>query len=349
MKQFLKEETLRDSEKRAAGSLRVLWILVIFSAALLIVLCLLTRTGNAQSMLVAAWACTILSGWAVTALWLFRAEPARAEERHLKGLAEAETVDYTGRIFLSPDSFRIPKSVWVAKVKLETDEETLSLNLNEKLRMEMPPDGSLVRVTAARKFITGLEVLERETEQKPERKNAAGRKRTARVFFRFFPAAVLWAMMALIMVGFIFNRITDTDPAHKISIYADCTVLGETELAENLEKGMDGTVRMVKVHPFTYVLFGTDGLKGADLFIVSDSRAAEYGDWFAPEEESIPVYDPETGLSVAGKYFLYVPEGKEKEPYRLYFGAGSVHLEDGLARKAAELLLSMETEKEGTP
>ena len=37
----------------------------------------------------------------------------------------------------------------------------------------------------------------------------------------------------------------------------------------------------------------------------------------------------------------------EPEVFRLYIGAASPHREDGMARRAAELLISVEEEKEG--
>jgi hypothetical protein len=109
-------------------------------------------------------------------------------------------------------------------------------------------------------------------------------------------------------------------------------------------------VRMVRIHPFSYQMFEDEELKTADLYIVPDSQSAQYQDWFVPDRPGTPVFDPETGLVIAGDWFLYQQEGTEAEPYRLYLGAGSVHLEDGLAEKAAELLLSVDNAiKEETP
>ena len=96
-------------------------------------------------------------------------------------------------------------------------------------------------------------------------------------------------------------------------------------------------------------MFDSNRLKQADLYIVPDSHKEEYGKWF-PGEEGAILYDPASGRESAGKYFLFVPEGGTPEPYRVYPGGSSVHLEDGLAREAAELLLSItEPEKEETP
>ena len=91
-----------------------------------------------------------------------------------------------------------------------------------------------------------------------------------------------------------------------------------------------------------YAMFGSEALKTADLYIVPDSDREQYADWFAPGEEGLPVYDPETGVSVAGTWILYAPE----ETYRLYIGAGSPHLTDGLAQLGAELLMNLNTEEE---
>ena len=87
----------------------------------------------------------------------------------------------------------------------------------------------------------------------------------------------------------------------------------------------------------------------AGLRRLPDSRAAEYAEWFAPGE-GVLICDPEKGLAAAGAYFRYTAEGKEPEVYRLYKGAGSAHLEDGLAGKTAEILLKMAgTEEEANP
>ena len=335
MERFLNEETIQGSRTRVRRVKRVLYGLVILTAALFTALCLLTHTGNARTMLFLTMASTVLPGWGIIALWLFAAEPMKAEEQHLTGLAAVEPESREGLFFLDSDVFRIPKSVRVRKVRLETDDDTLSLNLNDKLTDKMPPDGSRVRVRIARKFITGLEVLESGPAEAPRRKSSGARK-IFHALGRFFLPAVLWAMMAALVTGFVFNQITDTSPENKIVLYADCELQNAPVLAEKLEKALDGAVRMVKIHPFSYAMFDSDRLKQADLYIIPDSRAEEYRDWIMPGN-GFPAYDPVSGQAVAEDCFLY----DQAETYRLYIGNASVHLEDGLARKASELLLSM--------
>jgi hypothetical protein len=340
MERFLNKESVQNSQNRARRYIRILCVLCFLALALFAVLCLLTRTGNAQSMLYPAMAVMLLSGWGVIALWLFVVEPARAEAQHLAGLAEAEPEIREGRFSLTADSFRIPKSVRIRKARLQTESETLSLNVNEKLAGRMPPDDSLVRAEIVRKFITGVEVLEPGPVPVLPPKHSRLRP-VMRGLRRFLLPAVLWGFMAVILTGFIFGQITDTSPENKITIFADCEVQYAPELAEKLEKALNGTVRMVKVHPFSYAMFDTVRLRQADLYIVPDSHLAEYREWFSGEKGPA-VYDPAAGTALLESYFNYVPG----ETYRLYIGAGSVHLEDGLAERSADLLISLaESEK----
>ena len=148
------------------------------------------------------------------------------------------------------------------------------------------------------------------------------------------PILGIWALAAVFFSSYVFYQVTDTDPAHKITIYMDGEVADETELAARMEKKLGAPVR--------YAMFGSEALKTADLYIVPDSDKDQYTDWFAQGEESFPVHEP-GGISVAGTWFQY----DSGDTYRLYIGAGSPHLEDGMARRAAELLMTMETEKEG--
>ena len=344
MERFLNEEAIQRSKNRARCALRIFFALAAFMLILFTVLCLMTRTGNARRMLYLAMACMIPAGWCLIALWLFAVKPARAEEQHLTGLAAAEKDIREGRVFLDTDSFRIPKSVRVRKARLDTGTETLSLNLNDQLTGRMPPDGSLVRVETVRKFITGMEVLESGSGQ-DERPKTSRSGPFLRVLGNFFLPAMLWAVTAMIFTGFVFNRITDTTPENKIVLFADCEIQNAPDLAEKLEKELNGAVRMVKIHPFTYAMFDSSRLKQADLYLVPESHLEEYREWFS-SENSLPASDPATGVCAADAWFLYDPS----ETYCLYTGKSSVHLEDGLARQTAELILSLtDSAKEEAP
>ncbi len=344
METFLTGQVVEESKRKARRRTWVFRGILLAGLGLFILLCLLTRTGNARIMLYLGWGVLLLCGWAATAWWMFLLEPARAEASHREGLLRAgEPEVREGTLQIDPESFRIPRSVRIRKAMLDTGEETLSLNLGESLWSRAPGNGARVRVQVARKFIVGMEVLSpgAETLRRPSRV-----KKVARGLGRLFPAAVIWAMAALMLGGFVFNQITDTDGANKIAIYALCELRDAPELAEQLEAGLNGAVRMVKIHSFDYAMFGSEALRSADLYLLPDSRRSEYADWLAPEADgSVPdgllLYDPETGAAVAARYFCYGEAGTAEEPWRLYLGAGSPHLEDGLARRAAELLAAV--------
>ena len=98
-----------------------------------------------------------------------------------------------------------------------------------------------------------------------------------RIFSRFY-LYVLWVFFAVLFCGLVFSRLGDMDPAHKITLYADVPDMRDTVLAAELEKEKPEDIRMVKVHPFSYAMFDTDDLLGADLYILPASRVEEYAD-----------------------------------------------------------------------
>lgn len=330
---------LKARERRLTAVFR---ILAGVTAAAFIVICLLIRTENARAMHLVLMITTALLGWACILLWILGVKESRTQLAHLDMLREGEKAFREGTVTLTRDSVQIPKIIRIRKVLLDTGEASPQrVNLDEKWISRLPPDGSKVRLALAHSYIAGAELLE-----KPDGSAAASgaSRKPARIrkAAKLIPLLGIWAIAAVIFGSFVFYQITDTDPAHKITIYVDGEIRNEAQLAARLEKELPEPVRMVQIHPFRYAMFGSAALKGADLFIVPDSEKEQFADWFAPGDEGRPVYDPETGLSVAGSWILYAPQ----ETYRLYSGAESPHLEDGAARKAAELLLSMETEKE---
>ena len=328
--------------------------LCLLALLLFVTLCLITRTDNAAGTLRIAISSMILLGCACITVWVCLLSPARLKLTHLEGLASQAPETREGRFFLTAESFQIPKSVRARRVRLETDEETFALNLDEDWIPRAPENGSLVRVQTVRRFITGVEVLVPPPAPVPAEENARRPVRSpARILFRLLPLFLLWGMMVPIFTGFVFTRITDTDATHKITVYVDAELRDAARLAARLEESVSEPVRMVKVHPFTYALFGSDALKQADLYIVPASHTEEYRDWFAPLPEEmaslasdripdgIPVFDPAAGLHAAGSWILYNPPSGKSEPYFLFFGRNSLHLADHAATGIARVLLTL--------
>ena len=229
-----------------------------------ILLCVLTRTGNASLMLELGWICLILSGWSAIALSVCGLKPAKARLTHWEGLLRGEPVLREGVFRMTAERFRIPRSVAVRRVLLRSGDEELRLNLDEDWVSLAPPDGSSVRLLTVRKFVTGTEILQAPSDTAGAPVSAARRGKGIRPLLSdLIPLWILWAMMAVLLGGFIFNQITETTEDRKITIFADAELQNAPALAEELEKALQPPVRMVKIHPFSYAMFNGDALRRA--------------------------------------------------------------------------------------
>lgn len=178
------------------------------------------------------------------------------------------------------------------------------------------------------------------------------------------PPLALWAMLCVLVWGFVFIQITDTAAENKLVLCIDTEVPGDTALASVLEEELGDRLKMVQVKPFTYAMFDGETLTKADLFIVRCSHMEAYRDWFAPlpemfrEEASlytlagvplgVRAYDAKEGRGITTEYIKYLVPGEPQEDYYLVFGAASRHngemenAADDLAADAARLLLKMQ-------
>lgn len=143
---------------------------------------------------------------------------------------------------------------------------------------------------------------------------------------------LMWLMVSVLIVGSVFVRVTDTDAAHKLTVSVTDDTVDAARLTGELEKDLPEGIKMVKVRPFTYYLFGGDELRRSDVFIISEAEIGDYIDWFAP----IPAeFDCEGGYYADGvlmgiPFRLRRPDGSaEEEPRYLFLGRESAHTEDG--------------------
>lgn len=340
MELFCNDAELKRREEREKRCSAAFLILAGCTLAVFIILCTQVRTDNASAMHLALILSTAVLGWGCILLYMLGVKESRTQLGHLKMLREGEKEILEGRLTVTDESIQIPKSIRIRKILLDTgEEEKLRLNLDEAWVSRMPPEGSLVRLTMAHSYVAGIEVPERAEGPAPKTGKDKLRKAGALI-----PLLGIWALAAVFVSSFVFYQITDTDPSHKITVYIDGQVRNETALAVRMEKELKGRVRMVQVHPFKYFMFGEDVLRSGDVLIIPDSHMEEYAEWVAPGEEGRVVFDPETGMAVAGEYVVYTPEEEAPETWRLYLGVLSPHLEDGLAREAADILINMKEE-----
>ena len=145
---------------------------------------------------------------------------------------------------------------------------------------------------------------------------------------------VLWALLSAMLWAWIFTLVTDTAPDKKVTVYCHVPQVKSTELAVRLEEGMPDGLKMIKVHSFDYVMFEIEPINGGDIYIIPASERSEFADDLSGS--GVKVYDAETGTGIAAEYITY-----GNEDYYLFFGAHSVHLEDGKASAVAQALLAM--------
>ncbi len=177
------------------------------------------------------------------------------------------------------------------------------------------------------------------------------------------PLLILWLMLSIFLWGFVFNLITEAPREQKITLCVDAETPGKTDLAVLLEERLGEKVRMVKVRPFSYAMFDSGTLTGADLFIVPASRAETYLEWFAPLPQEllnkngvltiggvpygVPAYNAAADTGIAKEHIQYISTDGEKEDFYLFFGKNSVHLAenenaiDHTAVDAAQILFDL--------
>ncbi|MGN0814133.1 MAG: hypothetical protein ACI4MH_02740 [Candidatus Coproplasma sp.] len=187
------------------------------------------------------------------------------------------------------------------------------------------------------------------------------------IFSKFY-LYILWAMLALMFVGWIFTFITDTVPKYKVTVYADVAQVDEIELRVELEKHKPDDIRMVQVHAFSYVAFSSTSIADGDIYLIKQSDIEDYIASFCPlsaelcdrysergiyyNEEGvaygIKVYDKTSSTGCATGYIDYSPAADaEAEDYYLFFNKDSLHggalteVESDAAITIADALLAL--------
>ncbi len=161
---------------------------------------------------------------------------------------------------------------------------------------------------------------------------------------------ILWLLLSAMIWNFVVNLLTDAPPRDKVTLYVSIgdTALRDRELSYALEQGMPSTVRMVRCHPFSYLMIGEDISRG-DLLILPESEAADYLDRFRPLPEElrshgslfwadgkvygVRVWDSAEMTGCAASYIDYASTGGD---WYLFCGRDSLHIpsEDGAGDSA---------------
>ena len=192
---------------------------------------------------------------------------------------------------------------------------------------------------------------------------------------------VLWLMFSAVFWGWIFTIVTDAPAEEKVTVYCYVSEIRDKDLAVALEENRPEGIRMIKVHPFDYVMMNIERMEDGDIFILPESQietyselladaaggaaagsdmkgsvagAADSGDMSSSMDgngaESIDTADGSADSSdgfliydaAAGSGGAAQYIGYGDEDYYLFLGARSVHIEDGKALEVVRQLLDME-------
>ncbi len=118
-------------------------------------------------------------------------------------------------------------------------------------------------------------------------------------FFSKLPPFVIWLLISFFFWSWIFNLVGDTSTFKKVSVYIDCNTCADLDLTVKLEDDLPEGIRMMKVHPLSYVAFDEATMLMGDILILRESRI----------EGLLPALHPVTGLVLAGEADTYYYDG----------------------------------------
>lgn len=153
------KEKLHALKKRAKAFTLFLILLTALSLALAVGMCFFVRTANASKLLLAIIIDMTLSGWTGILFLNLVCLPKIRESRHMEHILNEEASSFEGEISVSPMVFPIPKSIEIQKVTLKNEEDETVLSVNRKYASLLPANGTVVRVKAAKGYITEAEVI----------------------------------------------------------------------------------------------------------------------------------------------------------------------------------------------
>ena len=189
-----------------------------------------------------------------------------------------------------------------------------------------------------------------------------------RSIFDRVPLYLLWALFAVLLTMGLFQLVTDTSRAHKLTLMVNAQEVQDTALMRTLSEDLPDGIRMIKVRPFSYAMLSENSLKEADMWLI---RASDFERFLPdlgpvagykenhPEHEyftvlngedeiwGVKVYDAASGSGALKDYVGYAPAGAEETPedWYLVFNPASLHIgkngQDTAAFTLAERLLTL--------
>jgi len=127
--------------------------------ALLVALCCLTGTANARRMEAAAIAVSTVAGWILLYLRRFVVAEGRTELRHARMLGETEKEILRGRVTVTQERVRIPGSIRLRRVLVETEAGTRRVSVNETRAAVLAAAGKELELHVANGYVAAYRAL----------------------------------------------------------------------------------------------------------------------------------------------------------------------------------------------
>lgn len=344
-------DEIRRLDRKWKRSAAIAIVIALAGVAACVALCLLTNTANAAQTERAAIAASTVSACVSTYVATFFAAARKREYGHAEMLRGGERAAVPGPVTVTDERLRIRGSIAIRRVLVPENGTTRRLSVSESKADALKALGPDITLYTVGSYVAGYakngeggEPLRSRAEWRPLRN----------IFSQLLIYLALLVLCAMFW-GWIFTFVTDTSAEKKVTLFVDAYALEDTALAVRLERDMPEGLRMIKVHPVSYVMFDESIFLDADLFIVRSSGVEDYIDAFAPLPEAageadfryqgvpygMKVYDAATGEGAAAAYIRYAVGGIPAEDYYLFFGTNSLHTgsyDDAAFAVAAELM-----------
>ena len=189
-----------------------------------------------------------------------------------------------------------------------------------------------------------------------------------RSIFDRLPLYLLWMLFAILVTMGLFQAVTDTDRAHKLTVMVNVKAeeLQDTALMRKLSEELPEGIRMIKVRPFSYAMFREKSLKDADMWIIRESDFELFLPDLGPVEGfradhpdleyytvqdgdreiwGVKIWDGASGSGALTEYISYETADAPEESFYVVFNPASLHIggagRDASAFVLAERLLSL--------
>lgn len=345
MKELYSPAEAGGMERKKRIGIALVCAVLALSLTACIVLCVFTTTGNAARMEGTAIVTATLGAWAALWLWAFVVRPAKAEADHIRSVLAGEGERVTGRVRVTRERVWIRGNITLRTVYVSTREGLRRCSVNSRKAKELAGAGEYLTLSLVGGYAAAYapaDPVPGRGEFPPESKGLRWRTSALGKLLSQVPLYLICLILCTFFWSWVFTRVNDAPVEEKVTVFVDACGLRDVDLAVELETGLPGGIRKIKVHPVSYVMMDGKDLQTADIFLLRASSLETYRDYLAPGE-GILAYDAAAGTGAATEYIQYAPEGLAGEDCYLYYGSGSVHTGslDNAALEVAEHLMRL--------